>query len=375
MTARLVRARPNQEMVLEQLRRAGLLVGLYVDGELRYSIDDLQDLSAVSLGEVPPEGDEVQLAFEEVPGQIGLILPGGIRLSRTPLAGPHAAAGPQLRHAIAECGRLGRSGAAGDMAVSIAGGWMLSGASLELVASVERFGENATLWEQWGASDFANSASYMGSKRALLPFVMSSIVDWVGKETLFVDLMTGSGVVAGAASRVWPTAASDAQDFSIALARVQGAGMSLEMARATVDEVIGFANSNLAALRDLLGFLLDEEASMFHSTANPEVAASNYADFVERIPSYPIGGRVGGWDPVAEVRRRQVGDAASAPAILFCSYFGDLYFGLQQAAEIDSLRFGISRLGSEEQRAWALGSLLASVSAVATTYGGHFAQP
>jgi hypothetical protein len=51
-----------------------------------------------------------------------------------------------------------------------------------------------------------------------------------------------------------------------------------------------------------------------------------------------------------------------------------VFFGIRQCIEIDSLRAGVEHLG-EPVKSWALGALIASVSATATTYGAHFAQP
>ena len=63
------------------------------------------------------------------------------------------------------------------------------------------------------------------------------------------------------------------------------------------------------------------------------------------------------------------------PYCLFVAYFANVYFGLRQCVEIDSLRFAIEQLEDESERTWALGALIATLSKLATTYGGHFAQP
>ena len=57
------------------------------------------------------------------------------------------------------------------------------------------------------------------------------------------------------------------------------------------------------------------------------------------------------------------------------AYFANVFFGVRQAIELDSLRWAIEQCSSGNDRDWALGALVATASAVATTYGGHFAQP
>jgi hypothetical protein len=49
--------------------------------------------------------------------------------------------------------------------------------------------------------------------------------------------------------------------------------------------------------------------------------------------------------------------------------------GVRQAVEIDSLRYAIDQAVEEVDRSWALGALITTISSVALTYAGHFAQP
>ena len=82
----------------------------------------------------------------------------------------------------------------------------------------------------------------------------------------------------------------------------------------------------------------------------------------------------GRWPLIENVEERKK-DPSCYPYILFTAYFANSFLGLRQAVEVDSLRFAIDQLSSEAKQRWALGALVASVSRLATTYGGHFAQP
>lgn len=112
---------------------------------------------------------------------------------------------------------------------------------------------------------------------------------------------------------------------------------------------------------------------MFHMNIDPELV-SQLRTLLEQIPQYPDGGHLGDWNPIVEIERRKL-NPHLRPYCLFTSYFSTTYFGLRQCVEIDSLRFAIDQLSDLEDRQWALGALIVAVSAVGTTYAGHFAQP
>ena len=222
------------------------------------------------------------------------------------------------------------------------------------------------------AGQFAHSAYYMGSKRALGAFLAEAIRSTLSKRGMVVDFMCGSGAASGAFCRLWPTVASDAQHFSRVLATIQGGGYRGARAEARLDGILGAARENTKLLRSAVGDALSEEDVVFHGDLD-ESALQRYRDFVTDWPTYPSGRPSDGWDPVAEAERRRR-EPHGKPYCLFTAYFANVYFGLRQSVEIDGLRFGVEQLGPED-RTWALGALVASVSALGSTFGGHFAQP
>ena len=224
------------------------------------------------------------------------------------------------------------------------------------------------------AGQFAHSAYYMGSKKVLGTFVAEAIRSTLSDDGVVVDLMCGSGAASGAFSRLWRTIASDAQRFCRVLATVQGGGYRRIDATRTLDTVVKLAQDHAASLRVLLADALTEEEAIFHSDIT-EDTLGRYRGFLRRWPTYPRGGKsTSGWDPNQQVQQRQ-GDARILPYCLFTAYYSNVYVGLRQAVEIDGLRYAIDRLEDSEDRIWALGALIASVSALGSTFGGHFAQP
>jgi adenine-specific DNA-methyltransferase len=223
------------------------------------------------------------------------------------------------------------------------------------------------------ASQFANSVYYMGSKKELAGFLVEAVDSILPVHGTVIDLMCGSGAAAEAFSRTWKTIASDLQEFCQILATVQGAGFSLHSAQRLLDSLLPAAHKHAEILSSKILTFLDQEDRFLYGDVGPRLL-KEYQRFVAAFPTYPSETFVDEWAPFKEVEERKR-DPRLQPYCLFTSYFANVYFGLRQCVEIDSLRFSIDQICDEHNRAWALGALIAAVSALGTTYGGHFAQP
>jgi adenine-specific DNA methylase len=223
------------------------------------------------------------------------------------------------------------------------------------------------------ASEFARSADYMGSKRNLASFLVEAISSALPPTGTIVDLMCGSGAASGAFCRFWKTYASDAQRFCEILAEVQGSEFSVSNAERLLKNVVPKAQEHARHLSKTLDFFLKWEDRVLHGDIGPELL-EDYRGFVGALPTYPSKWGAHGWFPFQEVEARKK-DHTLHPYCLFVTYFANVYFGLRQCVEIDSLRFAIDQMQSEHDQRWALGALIATLSKLGTTYGGHFAQP
>lgn len=306
-----------------------------------------------------------------------LLLPGGATLSKTSAGtargGP--AVGPALRALTVLAAEQDRRAAPGQGDVTRTAwldGWSLrAGPALTGLAEAQATRVDGLLDARRG--DFANSAYYLGSKRRLAPFLSESLHYFAPEAEAVVDLMCGSGAASGAFARYVPVVASDAQAFSVLLARVQGAGMNSGDAERLLDEVLSRARPHLAAAQALAGPAIDAEQAWLHGPGDQTACLAAAAAFPTYRSDAPPGGAPGGWDPARMVADRQA-DPTAYPYVLFLAYFANRFVGVRQATEIDSLRYAIEGL-SGPARDWALGALVVAVSAVATTYAGHFAQP
>jgi hypothetical protein len=229
------------------------------------------------------------------------------------------------------------------------------------------------------ASDFARSAHYMGSKRSLAGFLVEAISGSLPADSVVVDLMCGSGAAARAFSRIWRTVASDIQEFCRILAMVQGGGFSRERAESLLKDVLPVARRHANDLRDKLNNFLEQEDKILHGDVD-QILLEQYCDFISSFPLYSdkkgscLRDKTTGWNPTTEVNKRKQ-NLKLYPYCLFSAYFANVYFGLRQCVEIDSLRFAIDQIESEYERKWALGALITTLSALGTTYAAHFAQP
>jgi adenine-specific DNA methylase len=363
--------------LLEFLDRAGAISLVDApDGARLVANGDLSDVHGSQLlyevvqeSSVPLFGASLELAPY-------LLLPGGARVAPDSHASRDSRTGAHIRSVLAGARVLGPHMAQGDRTVQLAGSWQLSQSSAALAAKAQQAASSFANWTQYSQTDFANSASYMGSKRAILPFLMQMFDLWLPKDTIFIDLMCGSGSVSGASARQRTTIASDAQEFCVNLAGVQSGGFSSDRAVEVLEYLQEPMTVNMSWLRDHLSDLLEAEQDLFQSASLDLLnVATKYSEFIANLPTYPMENCHGNWHPAREVATRRSAPAFSRPSCLFTAYYADLYFGVQQAIELDSVRHAIAELPDPVDRRWALGALVVAASRIATGYGGHFAQP
>lgn len=213
---------------------------------------------------------------------------------------------------------------------------------------------------------FANSASYMGSKKSLRQFLYFSIKSTVPKSYKSLDLMCGAGSVASILSMRYQTYVADAMQFSKVLAIVQGSGISAKKAHGILEKLRFSIKVNFSHLTVFFQEALRKEDVFFHQRIDVEAKIA-YQNF---CLEYSFA------NPFYRSRYSNIQLMESAmPFELFSLAYSNTFFGLKQAMQIDSLRYAIETLENESEKTWALGALVATVSAVANTYAGHFAQP
>ena len=222
-------------------------------------------------------------------------------------------------------------------------------------------------------SNFANSSSYMGSKRKIAGFIVEAMFPYTHDNSVFLDIMCGSGSVSNALAQIGNVWASDAQEFCCLLAKIQGHGFCRNKAEKIIHEIYPFYLKNANQLKSIFARQLQEEDRIFHMDTNQaQKVFECYSQFTAEFELYSSG--CSNQTILSEIELRKQ-TPKQFPYCLFTYYFSNVYFGLSQSIQLDSLRFAIDQLTDPEDRNWALGVLVVVTSLIATTYAGHFAQP
>jgi hypothetical protein len=217
----------------------------------------------------------------------------------------------------------------------------------------------------------------MGSKYSISPYLVEGIANVLPSDGVVVDLMCGSGAATRAFSLNWEVLASDAMNFCSCLASSYGKQDKDRNALEALPVIHSFFQKNMELLKSQTNDLIQAEQELLYSPLEIENSLRDiYADFVGTTPRFPEGGNRKNWNPRNEVLHRQIpGHLHDTPYCLILSYFGNVYFGLKQAMELDSLRYAIDQLTDEITQKTALAALVTTASYLGTGYASQFAQP
>ncbi len=224
-----------------------------------------------------------------------------------------------------------------------------------------------------GTNTLARSANYMGAKTQLCPAISAILESYLPADGVVLDLMCGSGAASGAFAQRWQVYASDAQAFSRNLALIQGGGMTIRRAKSLVTEIVDLAKSTYARVAELVRRDIEIEEGFLMSELS-DAGAEEFALWAVNYPRVNTQRFLANKKLVEEIELHRMYPSTHVPT-LFTRYYANLFFGVRQSAEIDSLRRAIDNIESLHERNWALGALICAVSACADNYGGHFAQP
>ena len=255
------------------------------------------------------------------------------------------------------------------------------------------------------SSFFANSAHYMGSKKNLANFLISCIGFHNKEDAAILDIMCGSGAASNAFCHLWKTYASDALEFPKILATIQGKCRLQSSSDNILEKLMPAYYRNFEELNKLYSNVVNQEYELFREDFNTMVYVSNqeretlqgiakenknlvraegnkelqekYQRFINNTPLYYSGKSMLTQAEImidSYVNERK-NNSTLFPYCLFSTYYANIYFGVLQTMQIDSLRYAIDQLEDTTEKLWALGALIITCSVSGTTYGGHFAQP
>lgn len=222
-------------------------------------------------------------------------------------------------------------------------------------------------------SNFVNTASYMGNKKKIAGFIIESMFPYISEDSVFVDLMCGSGAMSQAFAQLGPTYASDAQEFCQLLAKVQGHGFRKLWAQQVLERIAPYYNQHIEALKELYQEQLEEEERLYlQDWSDCETVFSKYNEFVAHFQLYSSTSSIS--PELTTLISQYKAKPKKFPYCLFTLYFSNVFFGLLQCIQLDSLRYAVDQLKGEEKK-WALGILVVTAYQISSGHAGHFAQP
>ncbi len=224
-----------------------------------------------------------------------------------------------------------------------------------------------------------HSIWYMGAKTRLLEgFIDTAMHAAVPKGGRVLDLFCGTGVVSRFLAEDYRLVANDAMAMCSVLAEAHLVRPPSDEELAAIDpraELWEAFEKNHAALAKPLAPALEREAEALAG----KLDARGYLSLLAATPAPGERSRdplfratAGIFGTRALGRRRK--DPSRFPYTLLTAYYGNVYLGLQQAIEADSLRYAIAQLPDRRRRVHYLAALLHAVS-ISTSGTSHFAQP
>lgn len=223
-------------------------------------------------------------------------------------------------------------------------------------------------------SNFANSSAYMGSKKKMVGFIVEATFSHSSNESCFLDLMCGSGAVSNAFAQIGMVYASDAQEFCRILAKIQGGGYQERSAETFIRRMYEDYNEHLKIMKCMFANdLSEEERILYLDRKCGEDVYKQYSEFIDKFELY-ASDKPNSPELEYFIYARKK-NPYKVPYCLFTYYFSNVFFGLSQCIQIDSIRYAIDQIKNKEIREWALGALIVAVSRIGTTHAGHFAQP
>ncbi len=195
---------------------------------------------------------------------------------------------------------------------------------------------------------------YMGSQKAILPFIAGELEELTDPGDIIVDLMAGTHTIGYALKNRCRIVANDIQRYSLVIGhtllnyvpkpRFDGMALSHFKRYYTV---------NMRHLEELFSSGMRIEQSILSTQASRRPSWTVYRDFCEGYPYFMRPEQPEDWseDDLVLFRPQRVEAYRTLnklePYNLFSLYYPNTYLGVRQCAEIDSLRYAIDKLCDE----------------------------
>lgn len=193
--------------------------------------------------------------------------------------------------------------------------------------------------------------NYQGSKKNLLGFIHDSLGKYINKEDVLLDIFAGTSSVAYSYKRKNRVYANDAEPYAAVMAR------ALLGNRLSIEDITDFKKilDTYQNPSERYARWIKSESGLINS-GNVEELVS----FYETIPTV--------WTGSKKYFHNE------SEYSLFVKYYSTSYFGIEQAKDIDSIRFAIEKTKNENRDIF-LSALFYAMKECVFSKDGHMAQP
>ena len=202
--------------------------------------------------------------------------------------------------------------------------------------------------------DFMSVLNYQGSKKSLTEFIHEYSSSLLSHGQTLLDIFSGTCSVGYSFKRTNRVYANDCEEYAYIISKALLGNNTTSSLQSILSDINSAFEINMNRVTLPYKTLITQETQILSNTSVMETKA-----FYDAVPTV--------WNGQAK--------ALHGVYELFIRYYSTTYFGLLQAAEIDSLRFAIERYKGTEMFAYLLTALYFAMKECVFAKDGHMAQP
>lgn len=222
---------------------------------------------------------------------------------------------------------------------------------------------------------------YMGSKRELLPDIKEEVSKMISKGGTILDLFAGTASVGAYLRKDYNIVSNDIQEYSKVLANalIGASGKRLKIRFSDIkEEFHGYFNENKEALLKILRKTVQESNEFVAMSQSEwtEIKRKQYIKFFETFPC-PENDFSTDNKELTKLKKEYFArnsDTKKFPYMQTSFLFSETYFSLEQAIDIDSIRYAIDKVFTDEISSSIALSALMYAHSYCSSGTGHFAM-
>lgn len=219
-------------------------------------------------------------------------------------------------------------------------------------------------------NDTFSVLNYQGSKKNLLEFIYTNTKNYIDKDRAVLDMFSGTSSVAYSLKRYHKVYANDSELYASIIASALLCFNNKKKWVFLQQDFIDKFNHNYNELKNIFNkYLIKEQEG---------IVKQDVTELEEVYQIFPViwgtmefdywNGKI---KTISDLRKYK----SEIPYMLFTTYYSTTYFGIEQAIQIDSIRYAIEELVDYDMRNMLLTSLYFAMKECVFAKDGHMAQP